>query len=383
MSSKLTVNAHYSPLKDEDPLDHIDSQTALDSMETDSTGKSSLYFSKSDDPLSKDIEDGISTRKLEEMSVLEANAKEPDSENAPVSRLTIFFAVSSQIVFAILVTILNKQALNIINAPLLMLSFQMAFTSLMVKMYWRFSSVHFQTLRLASAIQLKKFIFVKILGIVSKTYCLAFVPVSFYQISRGLLLPFTILLSFVLLKQKTRLFPFGGCLLVMLGFGFGVRFESHVAPIGIILGVWSSFTTAIESVAVKHYVHEYPTLDLIYIFSALMSVFCLLLSVASLELLHTVQEVVGMQAIKFFIVLILSSLSNFYLNIATFTQIKVTSPVTYMISVSARSILQTLLAVAFLGETLYGNRIYGVILILVGTLLYTLAKEHERRVASA
>ncbi|WBW74619.1 Golgi phosphoenolpyruvate transmembrane transporter Pet1 [Schizosaccharomyces osmophilus] len=319
----------------------------------------------------------------EEFKVIDSESQAPSSpsSNSP-SRLKIFFAISSQIFFAILVTILNKQALNVVRAPLFMLSLQMAFTAMMVKSYWRFSSNASQTLDLSSVKQLKKFIFVKILGIVCKTYCLSFVPVSFYQISRGLLLPFTILLSYLLLHQKTHAFPLVGCFFVMLGFVFGVQFEQHVPAIGIVLGIWSSLTTAIESVAVKHYVHEFPTFDLIYIFATYMSGFCFFLSVFSLELYSVVQTVNGAQVAKFSLILLASSCSNFYLNIATFTQIKVTSPVSYMISVATRGVLQTLFAVAFLRETLYMNRIYGVVLILGGTTLYTLAKERERRLAN-
>ncbi|EPX73174.1 triose phosphate transporter [Schizosaccharomyces octosporus yFS286] len=328
--------------------------------------------------ISSPKEEDLKTNDLEAQTPTSASTSSFPSVPQP-SRMNIFFAVASQILFAILVTVLNKQALNVIRAPLLMLSLQMAFTAVMVKAYWWVSSGSSQTLPLSSVKQLKKFIFVKILGIVSKTYCLSFVPVSFYQISRGLLLPFTILLSFLLLHQKTHAFPLIGCFLVMLGFVFGVQFEQHVPVIGIVLGIWSSFTTAIESVAVKHYVHEFPTLDLIYIFATYMSGFCLFLSISSLELYSVVRSVNGAQIAKFSMILLASSCSNFYLNIATFTQIKVTSPVSYMISVATRGVLQTLFAVAFLGETLYVNRIYGVVLILGGTTLYTLAKEHERR----
>ncbi|EPY50336.1 triose phosphate transporter [Schizosaccharomyces cryophilus OY26] len=323
-----------------------------------------------------------SSEPKDKLKVIDSESQLPSSSSAPPSRLKIFFAVASQILFAILVTILNKQALNVVRAPLLMLSLQMAFTATMVKVYWRLSSNASQTLHLSSVKQLKKFIFVKILGIVSKTYCLSFVPVSFYQISRGLLLPFTILLSFLLLRQKTHIFPLTGCFLVMLGFVFGVQFEQHVPFIGVALGIWSSFTTAIESVAVKHYVHEFPTFDLIYIFATYMSAFCLCLSVFSLELFNVVKTVSGAEVTKFSLILLAASCSNFYLNIATFTQIKVTSPVSYMISVAARGVLQTIFAVTFLHETLYVNRIYGVILILGGTTLYTLAKERERRMAN-
>ncbi|EEB06899.1 triose phosphate transporter [Schizosaccharomyces japonicus yFS275] len=298
---------------------------------------------------------------------------------APVSRATIFFAVSTQIVLAICVTILNKSALNILTAPLCMLGLQAALSAGLLKLFWAYSTRQKQTLGLGSVFQLRNFVFVKILGIVSKTYCLAHVPVSFYQISRGLLLPFTILLSYFLLGQKTYAFPLVGCALVMLGFVSGVHYETRVPFIGVFLGVWSSFTTAIETVAVKHYVHEFPTLDLIYIFSTYMSVFCLCVSVFSHELSSVLLTADLLQLGKFGFAVVASALANFLLNVATFTQIKVTSPVTYMISVASRGVLQTLLAVVCLGEHLYGNRIYGIFFILSGSILYTLAKERERR----
>ena len=98
-------------------------------------------------------------------------------------------------------------------------------------------------------------------GILAKTFCLAAVDASFYQIARGLLLPFSIILSYVLLRKDSYIPPLSmfGCALVMSGFGAGVITDSarggvaHTSPQGIIMGVGSSFTTAIESVVVKKY----------------------------------------------------------------------------------------------------------------------------------
>jgi GDP-fucose transporter C1 len=99
-----------------------------------------------------------------------------------------------------------------------------------------------------------------VVGVLAKTYCLAAVDASFYPIARGLLLPFTLGLSYLFLPSKYATFPplaLGGAAIVISGLGIGmvsVMNKMLTSSRGLVLGVGSSMTTAIESIVVKRFV---------------------------------------------------------------------------------------------------------------------------------
>ena len=100
-----------------------------------------------------------------------------------------------------------------------------------------------------------------------------YVDASFYQIARGLVLPFTVLFSWFLLKTHSSRATLGAVGLVCLGFLFGVSSENmHASSIGIALGVASSVTTAVHAIVVKRSlpIVDGQTLDLVY-YSNLLS----------------------------------------------------------------------------------------------------------------
>jgi solute carrier family 35 (GDP-fucose transporter), member C1 len=65
---------------------------------------------------------------------------------------------------------------------------------------------------------------------------------------------------------------------------------------------------------------------------------------------------------------------GFLINIAGFFQIKVTSPVSHMISSAFRGVLQTFVAVAVFGDVVSSSRGLSIGLILVGSSLYACFK---------
>ena len=101
----------------------------------------------------------------------------------------------------------------------------------------------------------------RLIGILAKTFCLASVNASFYQIARGLLLPFSLLLSAMFLRPRPYNPPVSlmGCGAVMMGFCTGMVTDLQkmlTSNKGMALGVGSSFTTAVESVVVKKFMSK-------------------------------------------------------------------------------------------------------------------------------
>jgi len=83
-------------------------------------------------------------------------------------------------------------------------------------------------------------------------YCLRFVDASFYQVARGLLLPFTVLTSYFMLRTRPSFRIVISCAIVTFGFFVGVFLDQvHVSGLGIFFGILSSLMTAIHAAVMK------------------------------------------------------------------------------------------------------------------------------------
>lgn len=83
-------------------------------------------------------------------------------------------------------------------------------------------------------------------------FTLKYVDASFYQVARGMVLPFTVCTSFFVLHSRPSLRILVACLLVTMGFFVGVFLDgTDVSVIGVTFGVMSSMITAIHSVVIK------------------------------------------------------------------------------------------------------------------------------------
>jgi len=83
-------------------------------------------------------------------------------------------------------------------------------------------------------------------------YTLKYVDASFYQVARGLVLPFTVAVSFVVLQTRPSLRILIACSVVTMGFFVGVFLDAiPMSFVGIFFGVASSVITALHSVVIK------------------------------------------------------------------------------------------------------------------------------------
>jgi GDP-fucose transporter C1 len=65
------------------------------------------------------------------------------------------------------------------------------------------------------------------------------------------------------------------------------------------------------------------------------------------------------------------------INFAGTLQIKVTSPLTHMISSAVRGVLQTILAVVFFGDIMTTSRLTSISLVIAGSSIYTWIKSQQ------
>jgi GDP-fucose transporter C1 len=83
-------------------------------------------------------------------------------------------------------------------------------------------------------------------------YTLKYVDASFYQVARGLILPFTVATSSFFLHTRPSLLILVACSIVTFGFFVGVFLDgTPISLLGIGFGVASSAITAIHSVVIK------------------------------------------------------------------------------------------------------------------------------------
>jgi drug/metabolite transporter (DMT)-like permease len=86
----------------------------------------------------------------------------------------------------------------------------------------------------------------------TSNYSLKFVDASFYQVARGLVLPFTILTSYIMLQTRPSFRILLSCSVVTSGFFTGVFLDgTQVSSLGIFFGASSSLLSALHAAVMK------------------------------------------------------------------------------------------------------------------------------------
>ncbi|KAF7558557.1 hypothetical protein G7046_g5597 [Stylonectria norvegica] len=311
------------------------------------------------------------------------------SEHRPASRLRVTLTILFHSSCAIWSTILSKSALNGVEAPVTLLALQTTVQVLLMTTIGAFTGWITLSRPPKAWVALLPLTAARLVGILAKTYCLASVNASVYQIARGLLLPFTLLLSLLVLRPRPYYPPLslGGCALVMAGFGAGMASDYSqmlTSGKGVLLGIGSSFTTAVESVVVKAFLGKSSEgmWQMVWMSNAMALVFYLPLLPLSGELsagsslfAEVAEGVEAPDVRRFLMMAMLTGVSSFLLTIATFMQIEVTSPTTHMIVTAARGVAQSSLAIVLLGEVLTTDRAGSMGLILIGSGVYGWARD--------
>ncbi|KAI0080443.1 hypothetical protein K474DRAFT_1657867 [Panus rudis PR-1116 ss-1] len=228
-----------------------------------------------------------------------------------------------------------------------------------------------------------------VVGLSFSNYTLAYVDASFYQVARGLVLPFTVLTSYLFLHSRPSLNIFFACAIVTFGFFIGVFLDgTHVSLIGVAFGVASSMITAIHSVVIKKSLEvvKGSALHLSW-YTNLLSGFALMpLILLAGEGPHISELLAGelpsvagrMSPLATFAwgSLITGAL-GFLMSIASLLSIKVTSPITHMISSAVRGVAASLLGMWLFHDVITTGRASSIAIILAGSLYYTWVKHQE------
>ncbi|EUC56878.1 GDP-fucose transporter [Rhizoctonia solani AG-3 Rhs1AP] len=322
------------------------------------------------------------------------------SNEKPVSRVKVAATVVFYLVAAIAMVVANKWVLNETKTPLFFLLAQLVIACVLFLMCHVFGLLKLpRNLDMQTVKGLAPLIACNVLGLSFNNYCLKYVDASFYQVARGLVLPITVATSAVIIHSRPSLKVLGACALVTAGFFVGVLLDRSASPagttsspstIGIFFGVLSSFTTALLAVVIKSClpVVGNSALDLAWYNNLLSAVVLAPIIVLVgegpdvMDLLFGAASATktssGMTAFDTFIYgSAITGLFGFLINIAGFMSIKVTSPITHMVSSAVKGVLQSILGVWFFHDVISGGRGTSILLILLGSIYYTWVKNQE------
>ncbi|ORY49895.1 hypothetical protein BCR33DRAFT_753051 [Rhizoclosmatium globosum] len=302
--------------------------------------------------------------------------------------------------------LVNKAVLNTVPLPITFLWIQILVAVLLLWNSSLLGLLKLPTLTTQNCSKVMPLIFINVIGLTLNTLCLQYVDASFYQVARALVLPFTVILSRVCLKQTISASVLFSCVLVFFGFLLGTVFEGPaivVSVLGTTLGVASSVSTAVHAIVIKTSLGAVNgnTIDLVYynnvlslvmlapvvLFSGEVSKVLDIIELAWTGALANESLLTTEDAEKQLFALVVggfvTGIFGFLINVAGFFQIKVTSPLSHMISSAFRGVLQTVLAVLLFNDVISSSRIMSIALVLIGSALYAWAKNQESNTTSS
>jgi GDP-fucose transporter C1 len=303
--------------------------------------------------------------------------------------LQVVGVVAFYMAAALIMVMVNKLVLN--DAPNLTILF-MFFQSLVTVILLQFTAlftkmVDIPTIDLPTTKKLMPLTVVHAGGFMFAALCLRDVEAAFYQVARGLVLPLTIAVVWMVSKQRPSMAVVGCATLVSVGFFMGVTPSTALPekavpkPLGLFYGFLSSVAIAVHAVLIK------SSLPVVHGSSTALSYWqnlgaAVIMGIVAL-LFGEVHEFARMVSSAnwdwrtFLYGNIVTGIFGFLISVAGVMSIKVTSPVTHMFSSAARSVLQVALGIKIFGDIMTTQRAASVFTILVGTIVYTWVKHRE------
>ncbi|KAI0088333.1 hypothetical protein BDY19DRAFT_192984 [Irpex rosettiformis] len=227
-----------------------------------------------------------------------------------------------------------------------------------------------------------------VLGLSFSNYTLKFVDASFYQVARGLVLPFTVATSLIYLHSRPSFLVLLACTLVTLGFFVGVFLDgTSVSAVGIFFGVASSVITAIHSVVIKKSLEvvKGSALHLSWytnLYSAILLAPILVFLGEGPGVLDLLYGNTTKNSLSTFLWgSLITGVLGFLMSIASLLSIKVTSPITHMVSSAVRGVAASLLGMWLFKDIISTGRASSIAIILGGSVFYTWVKHQETEAA--
>lgn len=328
----------------------------------------------------------------------------PTSNQAPASNAQVAAVVSFYMVAALVMVFVNKLVLNAApQLPVLFLLIQMLIAVALLHLSAALSPrVTIPSWDFSTAKGLFPVVSINAIGLVWNTLCLRAVDASYFQIARGLVLPLTILVAALHGRKAPSVLIITASAIVTVGFLVGTTpsatLSESASTAGLVYGALSALAIAVHAVLIGAAlpIVNGSALELAYWSNAgtavLLAPLVLLngegakVLLASQDLYRwtngTVQAAVVASEINwrvFIVGSLVTGVFGFLLCVSSLISIKVTSPVTHMFTSAVRSALQTFLSVWIFKDVLTVPRLTSIMVILVGSCLYTWVKSRDNR----
>ncbi|KAJ3491977.1 hypothetical protein NLI96_g272 [Meripilus lineatus] len=314
----------------------------------------------------------------------------PSHGHGAPSRALVTATVLFYLVAALAMVMANKWVLNQTSVPLFFLDCQ-----LFIAVFLFLGAHMLGLLQLPLSLDpqvckgLIPMVGLNVIGLSFSNYTLKYVDASFYQVARGMVLPFTVLTSFIALHARPSLQIILACSIVTFGFFIGVFLDgTHVSMLGIFFGIASSMITAVHSVVIK------KSLDVVKGSALHLSWYTnLLSSLALIPIVILTGEVPGIMELLFGGAAgaakgisplatfawgsAITGIFGFLMSIASLLSIKITSPITHMVSSAVRGVAASILGWAIFADIISVGRATSIATILSGSIFYTWVKHLE------
>lgn len=271
--------------------------------------------------------------------------------------------------------IVNRFFLLQIDTPLFLLWSQLVFGSVLLKSLC--FCTYIPNFSCKDLLKFSPLIAINVIGLSLNTMCLFYLDAVVYQICRALVLPITTILTPILTSKFIGYKAYASCIIVFIGFMIGVYGEKiatmNVSYIGILFGILSSMTTSFQTFIIQRALKNYKAkgpFEVVYLsnsYSAILLTFLLVTEQKEIANLLNSQN----NTLKFLKASFITGSFGILINIASFLQILITSPLSHTVSSSAKGIFQAFCSYYILKENITKYRLIGIIVTLIGSTLYS------------
>ncbi|KAI6654736.1 GDP-fucose transporter 1-like [Oopsacas minuta] len=221
------------------------------------------------------------------------------------------------------------------------------------------------------------------ISITFKNLTLTKIEIAFYSVSLAMGTIFTVLFSWMILKQRISIVIMLTCVVIVAGFALSVEQQRELAGlsmVGLFYGVMSSIIGPLSQIQLKRtlsIVNNLWVLTFYTNFNVLFIYPVLSIMLGEYESLMKFKQLTNP---FFWVLLTLSGFVGVSLSIAISLQVSLTSPLTSNISGVAKNCIQTVLAVLVNPEAKSGTWWLGNLAILGGSGAYTIVRMEEMKV---
>lgn len=321
-------------------------------------------------------------------------AAEKTGETLANKYLKIFMVVTAYWVVSISMVFLNKYLLKgdslQLDAPMFITWYQCVVTvficiilrilALQAPSYVSFPSV---AVNISTSIQILPLSLIFVGMITFNNLCLQYVGVAFYNVGRSLTTVFNVIMSFIILGQKTSLPALCACGVIVLGFFLGIDQEDKSVELsywGVFYGVMASFCVSLNAILTKR---TLPVVDnsvwLLTYYNNINAAFLFLPLIFFNGEIGTLISFPYIGFASFWLAMNFAGVLGISIAYVTGLQIQVTSPLTHNISGTAKACVQTVMAVTFYNQSKSMLWWTSNFMTLGGSMAYTRVKQLEMK----